>query len=97
MNCLTKKFAVYLPGTDDEQASAQNKREKKLNGYNARLEERPSALFPFPSSAVSEVTKGNISLSVHQKEFRLDRGTSGLAGTRWCEHLSAEVVEKELH
>lgn len=29
MNCLTKKFAVYLPGTDDEQASAQNKREKK--------------------------------------------------------------------
>lgn len=54
-------------------------------------------LSPFPSLAVSEVTKGNISLSVHQKEFHLDRGMSGLAGTRWCEHLSAELVEKELH
>lgn len=51
-----KKCAVYLPGTADEQASAQNKREKKSNGYNARLEETLSALTPFPTSAVTLVT-----------------------------------------
>lgn len=34
----TKKRAAYLPGSDDEQASAQNKREKNGMIKNARLE-----------------------------------------------------------